>query len=74
MGRGVLPVWEVGLQITEQVKELAQTLAGSGTEIVFVSCVVALAAAGIASEVVRRQAQQAAPRLGLSTAGEGPHD
>jgi hypothetical protein len=74
LGRGVLPVWEVGLQITEQVKELAQTLAGSGTEIVFVSCVVALAAAGIASEVVRRQAQQAAPRLGLSTAGEGPHD
>jgi hypothetical protein len=40
---------------------------------VFVSCVVALAAAGIASEVVRRQVQQVTPKLGLSTAGEGPH-
>jgi hypothetical protein len=66
--RGVQPVLDVGLQLTEQVTELVVTLTGSGTKAVVVSCLIGLAAAGIACEVVRRQVRQVTPRLGLLAA------
>jgi hypothetical protein len=66
---GVLPALDIGFSFNDGIAELAQALTRPGTSIIFVSCLAALTAAGIASEIVRRQVRLEAARLGLPNGG-----